>query len=218
MLDVNQFTDAQTIEKILQGEVDYYEVLIRRNNPFLYRIGRAYHFNHEDTEDLMQEAFIDGYTSLSKFENRSSFKTWIVRIMLHRCYRKRHKASYKNEMPLDIYENSKPMFSNTQDDTNRMISNRELHAVIEKAVLEIPESYRVVFTLREMNNMSVKETAETLDISEANVKVRLNRAKAMLRKEIERTYDAEEIFEFNLIYCDGIVNNVMSRIREMSPK
>jgi RNA polymerase sigma-70 factor (ECF subfamily) len=69
--------------------------------------------------------------------------------------------------------------------------------------------------LREINGLSVKETAEALNISEANVKVRLNRAKAMLRKEVEKSYKVEDIFEFNLIYCDSMVNRVMDKITSM---
>jgi RNA polymerase sigma-70 factor (ECF subfamily) len=70
----------------------------------------------------------------------------------------------------------------------------------------------MVFSLRELNGMNVAETADALSISEVNVKVRLNRAKSMLRKEIEKIYSPEDIFEFNLIYCNAIVDNVMKAI------
>jgi RNA polymerase sigma-70 factor (ECF subfamily) len=90
--------------------------------------------------------------------------------------------------------------------------NKELGHVLENAIHQIPEDYRIVFTLRELNGLSVAETAETLDITESNVKVRLNRAKTMLQKEIKKMYSPEEIFEFNLIYCDAMVEKVMNRI------
>lgn len=215
MASFKQYTDLQIIENILDGEIAQFEILIRRNNPFLYKIGRSYNYNHEDTQDLMQETYIDAYKSLSKFENRSSFKTWIIKIMLNQCFRKKQKLSFKNEIAREINENSKPMFTNSDSDTNKIIINRELNYVIENALEAVPLNYRIVFSLREMNGLNVSETAETLDISEANVKVRLNRAKAMLRNEIEKTYTAEDIFEFNLIYCDAIVDNVMKRIKEI---
>lgn len=72
----------------------------------------------------------------------------------------------------------------------------------------------MVFSLREINGLNVLETAEALSISETNVKVRLNRAKTMLRKEIEKSYTTEDIFEFNLIYCDAMVNRVMNNIKK----
>ena len=93
--------------------------------------------------------------------------------------------------------------------------NRELNVVIEDALQQVPSDYRMVFSLREINGLNVSETAEVLNISEANVKVRLNRAKAMLRKEVERSYSVADIFEFNLIYCDAIVNNVMNKITDI---
>ena len=79
-------------------------------------------------------------------------------------------------------------------------------------MLHIPEDYRTVFLLREINGLNVLETAEILDITESNVKTRLSRAKSFLRKEIEKTYNKEEIFEFNLIYCDAMVERVMQKI------
>ena len=90
--------------------------------------------------------------------------------------------------------------------------NRELIQVIEAALSKIPVEYRMVFSLRELSGMNTSETAEALAISETNVKVRLNRAKHMLRKKIENMYSPEDIFEFNLVYCDRITHNVMEAI------
>ena len=109
------------------------------------------------------------------------------------------------------------MFSNDRSrDTTNSVFNKELGLVVEEAMQHIPLDYRMVFTLREVNGLSVDETAEVLQISHSNVKVRLNRAKAMLRKEIETSYTPEDIFEFNLIYCDALVENVMSKLRDIS--
>ena len=209
----SQLSDAELIKKILAGETALFELLIRRTNPFLYKTGRAYGYNHEDTEDLMQETFINAYMSLSKFESRSSFKTWIIKIMLNNCYRKRQKFSFKNEKPGSniINEKSAPMYSDDQT-LNKNIANRELNSVIENSLSKVPEDYRMVFSMREINGLNVAETAELLNISPANVKVRLNRAKSMLRKEIEKTYSAEDIFEFHAVYCDAMVKKVMEEI------
>ena len=209
-----QYADIEIIQKILEGEFALFEILIRRNNPFLYKTGRSYNYNHEDTQDLMQDSFIDAYTHLAKFENRASFKTWIIKIMLNNCFRKQQKLSFKNEVNNNISDKSLPMFQNQQNtDTGKTVTNRELNVVIENALQQVPSDYRMVFSLREMNGLNVAETAEALSISEVNVKVRLNRAKTMLRKEIEKTYSAEDIFEFNLIYCNAITNNVMKKLK-----
>lgn len=108
------------------------------------------------------------------------------------------------------------MFSNDQHtDTNKTVLNRELNFVIENALQKIPLDYRMVFTLREINGLNVAETANALNIGESNVKVRLNRAKNMLRKEVEKSYSSEDIFEFNLIYCDAMVENVMTALKNL---
>ncbi len=213
--DAEKLSDNEIILRILGGEIRLFEILIRRNNPFLHKTGRSYGYNHEDTQDLMQETFISAFTNLSKFENRSSFKTWVIKIMLNNCYQKQQKFSFKYEKTFEnaIPENSLPMYSNNKNtDTDNVVINRELNHILEHSLTKIPVEYRMVFSLREINGMNVSETAEAMSISESNVKVRLNRAKSMLRKEIEKTYNAEEIFEFNLIYCDAMVNRVMSEI------
>lgn len=215
MKQFEKFSDAEIIEKVLQGEVGMYEIIVRRYNGYLYKIGRTYNYNHEDTEDLIQDTYVDAFKNLSKFEGRSSFKTWLVRIMLNNCYRKKEKMSYKNEFATDNpNENKMPMFSKSHNDGQREIHSRELGKIIEDAVEKIPEIYRVVFTLREMNGFNVAETAKLLEISKSNVKVRLNRAKAMLKNIVESSYAPEELFEFNLIYCDAMVDRVMDKIKE----
>src|SRR5688572_53077 len=186
---LTQYTDAEIIAKILAGESALYEIIIRRYNRYLYKTGRAYNFNHHDTEDLMQETYINVYAKLAQFEGRSTFKTWIVKIMLNQCYQKKQKFSFQKEIlaAKSVHENSTPMFSN-RPDTTKQIINKELSAVLENALQRLSTDYRLVFSLRELNGMSVLETAEALNLSPGNVKVLLSRAKSMLRTEIERMY------------------------------
>ena len=210
---IEQYTDEAVIDQVLQGNTGLYEILIRRYNPFLYRIGRAYRFDHGDTEDLMQDAYVQAWTALSKFEHRASFKTWLTRIMLNGCYQKKSKLRYQKEVVCEQSEmNGKAPLFHQPSNTEKIMVNRELARVLENALNHIPEDYRIVFTLRELNGMNVLETTAALGISESNVKVRLNRAKKMLRTEIEKMYSPEEIYEFNLIYCDRMVEQVMRSI------
>lgn len=216
---MNQFeklTEAEIIERILNGEKPLYEIIVRRFNPYLYKIGRSYNYNHEDTQDLMQDTYVDAFRNLSQFEQRANFKTWLIRIMLNNCYRKKEKFSFKNEYAqAEINENVNPMFSNSNNNVNKHMHNHELGHIIEESLNKIPEDYRLVFSLREMTGLNVAETANLLEISEANVKVRLHRAKSMLKTEIEKSYSADEIFEFNLIYCHALTDKVMKRINEL---
>lgn len=212
MMESSNYTDKELINRILQGEKALFEIIVRRFNASLYKVGRTYNYNLEDTKDLMQETFIDAYKSLGKFEYRSSFKTWLIRIMLNKCYKYKTRVRFINDNELDRNENGQSMFKEANNDTDRLISRRELGHIIEASLMKIPYDYRMTFSLREINGLSVIETANLLNISESNVKVRLNRAKAMLRKEISKVYSASELFEFNLVHCDEIVDVVMREV------
>ncbi|MFL5743217.1 MAG: sigma-70 family RNA polymerase sigma factor [Niastella sp.] len=211
---VQQYTDVAIIEQVLAGNTALFEIIIRRYNPYLYKVGRSYGFNHQDTEDLMQETFINSYVNLKQFAERSSFKTWLITIMLHQCYRKAHKFNYLKEQTADLLpDNSSFMFlPKNHSNTDDAVLSREFNKVVEACLQQLPQEYRTTFALRELAGLSVAETAGAMNTSGTNVKVRLTRAKAMLRKAIEKTYSTEDIYEFNLVCCDRIVNGVMKRI------
>lgn len=214
-----QYADKDVVDEILLGNSALFEILIRRYNPYLYKIGRSYGFNHQDTQDLMQDTYISSYVKLSQFENRATLKTWLIRIMLNQCYHKASKRSFQKEQPAEISDNpnSPHMFlKSNHSDTGKSVINSELSKVIEASLERLSENYRMTFALRELTGLSVEETAELMNTTPANVKVRLNRAKIMLRKEIEKTYTPEDIYEFNLIYCDKIVDVVMKEINSIT--
>lgn len=208
-------SEKAIIESILNGNEKQFEILIRQNNPILYKVGRSYGFGHEDTEDLMQETFIDAYTGLAHFQGRAAFRTWLIRIMISNCYRKSHMSGFTHEKSAEISEYSIPLYTGINNETNAIVMNSELGTIIENALERVPLEYRMVFTLREITGLNVAETAQALSITETNVRARLSRAKAMLRKEVGKSYSTEEIFEFNLKYCDKMVERVMGIISAM---
>lgn len=216
MKQFDQLTEAEIIERILGGERSLYEIIVRRFNPYLYKIGRSFNYSHEDTQDLMQDTYVDAFKNLSQFQGVANFKTWLIRIMLNNCFRKKKKFSFKKEFAYaDVNENAVPMFTNSDNDLNRQIHRREVGHIIEASLASLPEDFRLVFSLREMNGLSVAETASLLGITESNVKVRLNRAKARLRSQIEKSYSSNELFEFNLIYCNALTEKVMREINKL---
>jgi RNA polymerase sigma-70 factor (ECF subfamily) len=213
-----QLTDIDLLQEILLGNKPAFEVVIRRYNTILYKTARGYGYTHQDAEDLMQETYISAYKNLSKFRNESSFKTWLIKIMLNFCYHQSKKNKYRKEQVSELIatHNYSTMFPpKNQNATAMSVSNKELGQVIEQTLNNLPENYRITFTLRELSGLNVHETAEIMNTTEANVKVRMNRARLMLRKEIEKIYSADEIYEFNLIYCDRIVKRVMDKIANL---
>ena len=213
-------SDEEIIEKLKDGESALFEVLIRRYNPLLYKIARSYGFTHHDAEDLMQESHVAAFTQLKTFRQDASYKTWLTRIHIHKCY---HKGNYGygkyeqpgNEFITDLNPYMQP--SSNKQETEKLVVNRELAKLLETSLQQLPLPYRSVFVLREMEGFSVAETAELLDISPINVKVRMNRAKALLQKQLEHYYSRTDIFEFHLMYCDKIVRNVFEKLAATSP-
>jgi|SRR5215203_928039 len=205
--------EEEIIRKILAGEMALFEILLRRTNSILYKIARSYDFSHEEAKDLLQETHISAYQNLDKFAFRSSYKTWTAKIMVHKCLYKRSYGSSKYEVSNTIVdENSQPMFSSKKQATQAKVLNNELSRILEKSIEKIPVHYRTVFILREVEGLSIAETAEMLDLTPDNVKVRLNRAKTLLQKQLEKYYPKAELYDFNLIYCDAVVKKVFEAL------
>jgi RNA polymerase sigma factor (sigma-70 family) len=198
-------SDEEIIAEILKGEKRQYEVLIRKYNQRLYRIGMSILADEMETEDAMQTAYINAYEHLADFEHRASFGTWLTRIMLNQCLeqKRKRKLVFTNLAQSDNIMNTKTPVSE--------LVNKELSNILEQAIDQLPEKYRLVFVLREIETMSVRETSEALNIEEPNVKVRLNRAKAMLRENLN-SYMKDQVYSFHLVKCDRIVKSVFDHL------
>lgn len=201
--------DNEIIARLRQGEKDLYAILVRRYNQRLYRVGMGIINDDAEVEDAMQVTYINAWVNLEKFQFRSSFSTWLTRIMINECLLRLKKRKNFLEMNDEMINHG---FQNNQQDAASKLVTGELKKALEQAIQNLPEKYRAVFILREIENMSINETKECLDISETNVKVRLNRAKSMLRNSLSDIYRSGNVFEFHLSRCDRMVENVMSRI------
>lgn len=210
-------SEPQLIARITAGETALFEILIRRYNGLLYKIARSHGFEHEEAKDLLQETHIAAYQHLGQFESRSSYKTWIARIMVNKCLYKLNYGSHKYEQSHELTdENCQPMFTSKKQSTEADVLNRELSHILEKSLEKIPLHYRTVFILREVEGFSVAETADMLHLTAVNVKVRLNRAKMLLQKQLENYYPKAQLYDFNLIHCDSVVKNVFEAIARLS--
>ena len=182
---------------------------MRKYNLRLYRICMSIINDDKEAEDIMQITYINAYQQLGKFQHKSSFGTWLTRILINESllHKKRiikHQQVLMKETDTNNeYHNDTPL---------KNLMNKELKAILEDAVSALPEKYRMVFVMREIQEMSTNETMEVLSLGESNVKVRLNRAKEMLRVELSRHFKSNQLFDFHLTRCDKIANYVMSRI------
>jgi RNA polymerase sigma factor (sigma-70 family) len=202
--------DTELVPRILNGEKTLFEWVIRRYNQRLFRIGMSILGNPTDAEEAMQSTYVKAYEHLGQFEQRSSFATWITRIMINESMAHKKKQQRNSELKKPLEDNAGMRMP------DQILVNKELSGLLENAISGLPEKYRLVFVLREIEEMSVRETGDVLGIEETNVKVRLNRAKTMLRENLTG-YIRERAFHFHLTRCDGMVKNVFASLHIQRP-
>jgi len=217
-VDATRLSDEELVQCVLAGEKHLFEMLMRRYNQRLYRVTRAILRNDGEAEDVTQEAYVRAYQHLDQFAGRASFATWLTRIAIHEALARAQRRK-KNE-EIDAME--EPRRDSLQQLSTRVTpeqsaSSTEARTLLEKSIDALPDTYREIFTLRDVEEMSTTEAAECLGISEENVKTRLHRARALLRKELFARAGAQSssVFQFMGVRCDQLVKNVMLRIAEL---
>ncbi|MGV8880372.1 MAG: sigma-70 family RNA polymerase sigma factor [Sphingobacteriaceae bacterium] len=200
-------TDEDIVDSVMHGEQHLFEQLMRKYNQRMYRISMSIINDDKEAEDIMQITYINAYQQLRKFEKRSSFSTWLTRILIYESLlHKKRRAKLRKALV------ERGDHSSHSDTPLKYLMNKELKEILEKTVADLPEKYRLVFVMREVEEMSTLETAQALELGESNVKIRLSRAKEMLRTALIKNWQMERIYQFNLIRCDVVVNHVMTAI------
>jgi RNA polymerase sigma-70 factor (ECF subfamily) len=209
----SELSDGDVVRRVIHGEVELFEVLMRRHNQRVYRVGRAVLADDALAEDLAQEAWVRVFEHLVQFEERSLFSTWLTKIVLHEAWARSRKARRLQPIPDEIPNTSEEWMSSEPDPEARMLGN-ETRDHLEAAIESLPESYRVVLVLRDVEDLSTSETADLLGLTEGTVKVRLHRARAKVRKTLaSRVGPAfREAFPFLGARCDRLVRAVMARV------
>lgn len=206
-------TDEEIVRGVMDGEPALFEILMRRYNQRLFRVTRSIVMNDLEAEDIIQDAYVRAYEHLNQFAGRARFSTWLTKIAIYEAYarvrRDHHKldsVSGREDCSLDVESGAR--------NPEQQIYDGELKMMLEKAFDALPDDYRAVFMLREIEGLSTAETAECLDISEENVKVRLHRARAALQRELYSLAgaNAQSAFQFLGARCDRVVGRVLERI------
>lgn len=200
--------DTDIVTRVLAGHTNEYELLMRRYNQRLFRIGISILHNESEVQEAMQETYIRAYEQLSTFEGRSSFGTWLTRIMINDCLGRKSRRQRVVTAP----EESLNQLLDHRPGPDDLTYQNQLRVFLENAIQQLPDAYQTVFIMREIELLSGRETAESLQISESNVKVRLHRAKAMLRKTISQSAVGSEVFSFRGARCDRLVQAVFQKL------
>jgi RNA polymerase sigma-70 factor, ECF subfamily len=187
---------------------------MRRYNQRLFRVIRGVLKDENEVEDVMQEAYVRAYEHLDQFAGRSKFSTWLTKIAVYEAY-----GRLKNRRRTSGFDDYLEELMATSDRSpEERTFDSEMRSLLERAVDSLPDEYRTVLMMRGIEGMSTIETAGCLNITEQNVKVRLFRARAMIRKQLlERARAASpKAFQFLGARCDRVVEKVLARIHRRS--
>jgi RNA polymerase sigma-70 factor (ECF subfamily) len=214
---VEGWTDAEIVQRVLDGDLALFELLMRRHNQRVYRAIRSILRDDSESEDVMQEAYVRAYEHLAQFEGRAQFSTWLTRIAVNEALKRaaaRGKLDSLDEERYEREDENMPAFQSNSPTPEANASRSELNGLLEEAILSLPQKYRAVIVLRDVEEMSTAETAEVLSLTEANVKVRLHRAHELLRGELLALAGASSTQAFGLhaTRCDRIVRTVFERL------
>lgn len=214
-------SDAELVARAKQGEALAFEVIIRRNNQLLFRAARSRMPDDAAAQDMLQEAYLRAFTHLDSFRGDASLRTWLTRIVINQCNsqlrKRRHLVALDDDygapqgeetiMPSQLTDKHSPEVD---------VDRQQMTQLLQHAISQLSDSYRSVFMLREVEGMSVRDTAYCLDISEDLVKTRLSRARAQLRERLTAQLQGQlqDSFEFAGRRCDAVTEHVLQALRQ----
>jgi RNA polymerase sigma-70 factor (ECF subfamily) len=204
--------DDALVAAVLGGDRRSYAVLLRRYNQRIYRTIRAVLRDEDEVEDAVQQAYVAAFQALDTFRGGARFGTWLTRIALNEAFGRTRKARRFREVRSVLAE--EPVSRRSPADPEQTVHRREMAELLERAIDALPETYRVVLVMRDVEELDTKETADVLELSEENVRVRLHRARALVREALHASVGdaASELFPFGGARCDRIVFGAMGRI------
>jgi RNA polymerase sigma-70 factor (ECF subfamily) len=187
---------------------------MRRHNQRVFRVVRSIVRDDNEAEDIVQESYVRAFAHLSQFAGQATFATWLTRIAVNEALARKRRHKVIQYMDLDDPKNVnlQPHLVNGRAD--HRACNNELRDVLTEAIDGLPDELRTVFTLRVVELLDTDETAACLEISESNVKVRLHRARLLLRERIDEQIGAgvRRVYQFDGERCDRIVKAVLQRL------
>lgn len=212
-------SDAELVSLAIAGNDAAFSQIMRRHNRLLFRTARSILKNDDDTQDALQEAYLHAWRALASFRSDARLSTWLVRIVVNEALGRlrRHGAQV---LPLNAAIDTDgetlemQMPANPDDQPEPTAMRAQIRQQIEARIDSLPDSFRTVFMLRGVEELSVEETALALDIPEATVRSRFFRARGILREGLSRDIDMAigDAFSFAGQRCDRIVERVLARI------
>jgi RNA polymerase sigma-70 factor, ECF subfamily len=211
-------SDAELVRRALAREEAAVRTIMQSNNRRLYRLARGILRNDSEAEDVVQETYVRAFTHLEHFRGDSSLSTWLSRIAMNEALgrlRRQRPGVEWTSLPGGVLEAQIIQFPlSSACDPEKSMALREIQRVVEHAIDELPEAFRLVFITRVIEGMNVEETADTLGLKPETVKTRLHRARAMLRDDVEKKIGpvVMEAFPFAGKRCERLTEAVLQRL------
>ena len=208
-----QLTDVELIDLVVGGEAAAFAALLPRYNGKLYRAARAMSGDSVEAEDIVQETWMRAYAHLSDFRKESALSTWLLRILINEVLGRKRRAESTIELDETSEEQMSSVitFPNCGSDPESSMSRTQVRILLERAIDTLPPDFRTVFVLRSVEELSGAEVAEQLGIPEATVKTRLHRARALIQRELAKSFAGAltDVFPFGGARCEALRNRVL---------
>jgi RNA polymerase sigma-70 factor (ECF subfamily) len=212
--------DSVLATRTAAGDEAAFEALMRRYNRKLFRVARSILKNDADAEDAVQDAYLQAYRRLGDFRGEAQLGTWLTRIVINQALM-RLRADRRDRGVLSFHDDHTdargPEVPDERSESPTDAAFRaEIRRLLEHRIDELPMAMRTVLVMRDIEDMSVQETAESLGIPPATVRTRLFRARALLREMLARDTDTAslDLFGFDGARCDRVVAAVLARVHE----
>jgi RNA polymerase sigma-70 factor (ECF subfamily) len=211
--------DLDLVRRALGRDEAAVRTIMQANNRRLYRLARGILRNDSEAEDVVQETYVRAFTHLQDFRGDSSLATWLARIAMNealgRLRRQRPGVEWTSLPPGTLEAQIIPFpLSGASEDPEKSMAQREIQRVVEHAIDDLPDTFRIVFITRVIEGMNVEETAEILGLKPETVKTRLHRARTMLRDNVEKKIGpvVMEAFPFAGKRCERLTDAVLNRL------
>jgi RNA polymerase sigma-70 factor, ECF subfamily len=223
-LNVDALDETELVQLAREGEAAAFRAIMQRSNRRLYRIARAVMNDDSEAEDVVQESYVRGLTALASFRGDSSLTTWLSRIVLNEAMGRLRRR--RPTVDVDAFEDRQARqgdiipfpLTSREPDPERAIAQRQIKALLESAIDELPDSFRTVLMARAVEGMSIEETAELFDLKPETVKTRLHRARQLLRDALEKQIGPvlTDAFPFDGRRCERMTQAVLARLAPQS--
>ena len=218
--DYATLSDIELASRIAARDVAAVRLVTGRNNQRLYRTAWSILKDRSEAEEAVQDGYMKAFGAIATFAGRSSLSTWLTRIVVNEALSRRRRAQQRSRLlnqesvlVLEEYR-EKLMAGSATHSPEKVLMRRQISKLLEMAIARLPDTFRPVFVLREIEGLSVEDTAEALQIPEDTVKTRLLRARRRLQKELdpELCGALSETFSFAGADCEALTNRVLTRL------